>query len=245
MFNVEHYQVKTLKKLTIIVPVYNEVNTIEKIINKVFSSSILNYGIKLEVIVVDDGSTDGTSYKLSKLSKKYNLITIYHQKNKGKTAAIKTGIKHLTGDVAVIQDGDLEYNPDDFVQMLDKMKEDSVRVVYGSRRLMKTNVQYSGLSFFVGGLFLTHLTNILYGTHITDEPTCYKMFDSTLLKTVKISSNKFEFCPEVTAKISKMGERIYEVPISYHPRHIAEGKKIKMKDFFEALWVLVKYKFVN
>lgn len=234
---------KKINKLSIVIPVFNEVKTIEKIINRVFD---LDLGkIKKEIIVVNDGSTDGTLDVLKGLEKKYTIKIVNHLKNCGKSCALRSGFKKVTGDVVTIQDGDLEYNPNDFVKMLKKMSETNVRVVYGSRRLNKKNVKYSALSFYIGGMFLNHMVKILYGGNITDEATCYKMFENELLKGIKLKSKRFEFCPEVTAKILKRGIKIFEVPIFYHPRSVTQGKKIKLRDFFEAVWVLVKYRFVD
>ena len=234
---------KSIRKLSILIPVYNEEKTIEKLVKRVYG---VNLGkVKKELIVILDGPKDNTEVILNMIKDKYNLNLISYKKNKGKTWAIRQGIKKATGDVIVIQDGDLEYDPNDFKKMLKEMNKDEVKVVYGSRRLMKDNVQYSGLSFYLGGLSLTVLANLLYGTRITDEPTCYKMFDSKLLKSVNLKTERFEFCPEVTAKVSKLGHKIYEIPISYKPRHVSEGKKIKLKDYFAAVWTLIKYRFVD
>lgn len=234
---------KSLKKLSIVVPVYNEEKTVALILKKIFEVDFGKTG--LEVIVVNDGSKDKTLEILEKLKKKYPIKLVTYKDNRGKSSALREGFGYVTGDVVTVQDGDLEYSPRDFNKMLKKMLEDDVLVVYGSRRLDKTNVQYSGLSFFMGGLILTYIVNILYGSNITDEPTCYKMFESKLLKSIKLESKRFEFCPEVTAKVLKRGVKIYEVPISYHPRNVVEGKKIKLMDFFEAVWVLIKYRFVD
>lgn len=232
-----------MKKLSIVVPVYNEEKTVRKILKKVYD---VDFGkIKLEVIVVNDGSKDSSLNVLSDLKNRFPIKIISYKKNRGKSCALREGFKHVTGDVVTIQDGDMEYEPNDFVKMLEKMSENGVQVVYGSRRLNKENVQYSGLSFYAGGLLLTYMANILYGGRITDEPTCYKMFENKLLKGIKLESKRFEFCPEVTAKVLRKGIKIYEVPISYHPRNISQGKKIKLKDFFEAVWTLVKYRFVE
>lgn len=233
---------KNISKLSIVIPVFNEVNTIRLLLERVDNADI--GGIKKEIIVVNDGSKDKTLKELKKAKRdgvEFKLIN--HPKNLGKSAALRTGFRYITGEVTVIQDGDMEYDPNDFKKMIKRMKSPKVRVVYGSRRLEKKNIQYSGFSFFIGGLILTYMVNILYRGNITDEPTCYKMFDTTLLQKLKLQSQRFEFCPEVTAKILRLGEKIYEVPISYNPRHANQGKKIKARDFFEAVWVLVKYRF--
>lgn len=234
---------KSIKKLSIIIPVYNEEKTIGKILEKVYD---VDFGkTKLEVIVVNDGSKDTSLKVLEQLKNKFPIKLISYKKNRGKSCALREGFKYITGDVVTVQDGDMEYEPKDFVKMLNKMLENDVKVVYGSRRLNKENVQYSGVSFYAGGLFLTYMVNILYGAKITDEPTCYKMFESKLLKSLKLKSKRFEFCPEVTAKVLKKGCNIYEVPIFYHPRNSKQGKKIKLSDFFEAFWTLLKYRFVD
>lgn len=234
---------KQIKKLSVIVPVYNEEKTVDIILKRLFA---VNFGIiKLEVVVVNDGSIDKTLKVLEELKKKYKFKLISYKKNVGKTFALKKGFLVAKGDVIVVQDGDLEYEPRDLKKLLEKISKEGVRVVYGSRLLGVKKVNYSGLDFYIGGIFLTYLTNILYKGHITDEPTGYKMFDSSLLKSIKIKSNRFEFCPEVTAKVLKRGIEIYEVPISYTPRHRFEGKKIKMRDFLEAVWTLLKYRFVD
>lgn len=234
---------KLIKVLSVIIPVYNESGTIEKLVSRVDKVKI--DGVAKELVVVNDGSSDNTLEVLRDIEKKYKLKIVTYKKNRGKTWALRQGIKKATGDVIVVQDGDLEYDPNDFVKMIKEMKKKDVSVVYGSRRLKKDNVQYSGLSFYLGGLTLNVLANVLYGIRITDEPTCYKMFDSKLLKSVDLKTERFEFCPEVTAKVSKMGYKIHEVPISYKPRHVDQGKKIKLKDYFDAVWTLVKYRFVN
>lgn len=228
-------------KLSIIVPVYNERNTILAILAKLdkvdFSS------VEKEIVVVDDGSTDGTRDILKNLEGKYKIF--FQNKNYGKGMALRRGFKEATGDFIVVQDADLEYNPDDLKKMLQEIQKPGAQVVYGSRRLHHNyfTERHSGHIFALGGIFLTWLTNLLYGTRITDESTCYKMFKTDLLKSIDLKCERFEFCPEVTAKIAKRGIKIYEVPISYNPRRSDEGKKINWKDGLEAIWTLIKYKF--
>ena len=176
------------------------------------------------------------------MENKYKII--YHSKNQGKGAAIKTGLKQASGDYVIIQDADLEYDPKDYKKLLTTALENKAEVVYGSRRLNPKN-KYSHLSFYMGGLLLNWLARVLYGIKITDESTCYKLFKTETIKAIPLKCERFEFCPEITAKVAKRKIRIYEVPIEYYPRNKEEGKKIKWRDGFEALWVLIKYKFID
>jgi len=227
-------------KLSIIVPVYNEKNTIEQILQKLEN---LDLGVAKEIIIVDDFSTDGTREIIKKYEGKHRII--YQEKNKGKGRALRNGFAVASGDVIVVQDADLEYDPNDFKVMLAKMNESGVEVVYGSRRLQHSyfKTRHSGHIFALGGIFLTWLTNFLYRIKITDEPTCYKMIRADLLKEIDLKCERFEFCPEITAKIAKRRIKIYEVPINYYPRHKNEGKKINWRDAIEAVWTLLKYRF--
>jgi len=227
-------------KLSIVIPVFNEKNTVAEILTKVETA---NLGVEKEIIIVDDFSTDGTREILKNYESRYTII--YHDKNCGKGRALRTGFSVITGDVVVVQDADLEYNPNDFKLMLAKMAETGGQVVYGSRRLAHSyfKSRHSGHIFAVGGIALTWLTNLLYNTKLTDEPTCYKMFRTDLLKNIDLECERFEFCPEITAKIAKRGIKITEVPINYYPRHKNEGKKINWKDGIEAIWTLLKYRF--
>jgi glycosyltransferase involved in cell wall biosynthesis len=236
-------------KLSVIIPAYNEKGTILSILKKVENADI-GKNTK-EIIIVDDFSKDGTRNILKKLKKikrnakniKYKIL--FHEKNYGKGHAIKTGLKSATGDIILIQDADLEYDPKDYKNLIEPIISGKAKVVYGSRRLNKKNKQYSKLSFMLGGIVITWVTNILFLIHITDEPTCYKVFKADVIKKIKINGEKFEWEPEITAKIAKQRIRIYEVPIKYYPRSPEEGKKIKWKDGLEAIWTLIKYRFVN
>src|SRR4030043_797645 len=214
-------------KLAIIGPVYNEVKTVSQIIEKL---ERVDFGIEKEIIIVDDFSTDGTRDILKNYEGKYKIV--YHDKNYGKGRALRNGFKQASGNWLVVQDADLEYDPNDLKDLLEKTKEPGVVVVYGSRRLHHNyfEARKSGHIFALGGIFLTWLANLLYGTEITDEPTCYKMFRTDLLPELNLKCERFEFCPELTAKVAKKGIKIHEVPISYYPRHKGEGKKIKLKD---------------
>lgn len=229
-------------KLSIIVPVYNERGTIAQILEKLEKVEL---GADKEIIIVDDYSTDGTREILGLYEQKYKVV--YHKKNQGKGRALRSGFAEASGDWAVVQDADMEYDPADFKKMLEKAEETGASVVYGSRRFNRKyhyfEGRYSGHLYAVGGIFLTWLTNFLYGTKITDEPTCYKMIKMDLLKNIDLECERFEFCPEITAKVAKRRIRIHEVPISYSPRHKDEGKKINWRDGLEAIWTLIKYRF--
>lgn len=220
-------------------PVYNEKKTIREIIAKV-----LAVPIDIELVIVDDGSTDGTRDILKEYEGKPNIKVVYHQQNKGKTGAIKTGIPYTTGEIISIQDGDLETDPNDFVKLTEPIKKGEAAVVYGSRYLNRTEKSlYFAYKF--GARFLSWVVNILYCQRITDEATCYKVFRADILKQIPLQYNRFEFCPEVTAKVSKMGYKIKELPMNYYPRSFEEGKKMNWRDGIKALWVLIKFRFVN
>ncbi len=219
-------------KLSVIIPAYNEESTIQEIIAKVKAVPL-----DKEIVVVDDGSTDATSKILDCIDD----IIVIHKKNGGKGSAIRAGLEAVIGEVTVIQDADLEYDPNDFVVMLDIMQKEGVDVIYGSRVLHK-DYRISYRRYFWGGKLVTMVANILYGLSITDEPTCYKMIKTSLLKSLNLNCERFEFCPEVTAKIARRKIRLMEVPISYFPRTIEEGKKINAFDGLEAIWTLIKYR---
>jgi len=227
-------------KLSVIIPVYNEEKTIEEVIEKV-----RNVPVEKEIIVVDDGSTDRTVNILKKIeSKNYKDVKIiFKKKNEGKGSAIREGLKKVKGDVVVIQDADLEYEPMDWLKMLKVMEEKKAYVVYGSRVLSKS--KKSSFAFYLGGRILSAITNFLYQAGITDEPTCYKMFRREVIENINLRCKGFEFCPEITAKVRKKGYKIYEVPIQYLPRSVKEGKKIRWKDGLIAIWTLIKYRFID
>ena len=234
-------------KLSIIMPVYNEKNTIEEIIRRVSGVE----GIEKELIIVDDFSTDGTREFLKKNMGNCSIPQgteavkiLFHDKNLGKGMAIRTGIRNVTGDMVIIQDADLEYDPNDYLKLIKPIVEDGADVVYGSRILSHKNKK-SYLRYFIGGQLVTWLTNLLYRSSLTDEPTCYKLFRTNVLKSIKLNCTRFEFCPEVTAKVRKKGIKITEVPISYEPRKIKEGKKIRWKDGLQAIWTLLRYRFTD
>lgn len=227
-------------KLSVIVPVYNEIKTIEQIIQK-----IINVDLEKEIIIVDDGSTDGSKEYLESL-KKQNLQGInifFHEKNQGKGVAIRTGIEQVGGQMVVVQDADLEYDPNDYLRLVAPIENGEYKVVYGSRNLA---IEMPGRKLYnLGSIFLSKLANFLYGINITDEATCYKVIDTEVLKKIDLKCRRFEFCPEVTAKLSKQKYKILEIPIYYSPRSRESGKKIKLSDGLSAAWTLIKYRFIN
>ncbi len=224
-------------KLSIIIPVYNERETILKILEKVKAVPW-----EKEIIVVDDGSDDGTKTVLQHYSNK-ETVKIYHSKNTGKGAAIRTGLIQVTGDIVIIQDADLEYDPEDYPRLLKPILTGKAEVVYGSRFLG----EHKAMLFWhsLGNKLLTLITNILFDTTLTDMETGYKVFKSDLIKEMKIKSNRFNFEPEITAKVLKGGHRVYEVPISYTGREYREGKKVSWKDGLVALGCLIKYRLID
>jgi glycosyltransferase involved in cell wall biosynthesis len=226
-------------KITVVIPVYNEVNTINEIIRRVSATKL-----PTEVLVVDDGSTDGTREKLVQLAKDKSIRVVLHEKNQGKGAAVRTGIQNATQDVVIIQDADLEYNPKDYPALLKPIKEGIADVVYGSRFLGggRRPILYWNM---IANRLLTFVTNILYNNILSDMETGYKVFKRSIFKDIKLRSNRFDFEPEFTAKILKRHIRIFEVPITFNPRDYSEGKKIHMSDAFYAMWALIKYRFVE
>lgn len=227
-----------MSKLTIIIPVYNEEWTLRDLLRKV---ERVDFPIATELIIIDDASTDRTPEILGEFADRHMILR--HEQNRGKGAAIRTGLGRATGEWVVIQDADLEYDPNDLARMLEEMRAKDLTVLYGSREAGANRNRPSGPAFYLGGLFLTRLANVLYGQKITDEPTCYKMFKTEFIKGLPLVCERFEFCPEVTALTAKRGVKIAEIPISYNPRHKDEGKKIRFKDGVEAAWVLLKYRF--
>lgn len=227
-----------MKKLSIVVPVYNEKKSIELVIDKINKVKIDN--IKKEIIVVDDASTDGTSEILdSKISNKVSKI-IHHEKNTGKGGALKTGFKEATGDIVIVQDADLEYNPNEYEALIKPILEGKCDVVYGSRFKKNKELSDYKLNHFAN-IFLTKLSNLLTRYKLTDMETCYKVFKSEIIKSINIEEKRFGFEPEITAKLAKKKVKLIEVPISYNPRRKDEGKKIGIKDGFRALYCIIKY----
>lgn len=226
-------------KLSVIIPVYNEVESIKVILERVHATNLVS-----EIVVVDDGSKDGTRDVLKSLDGKDTVRVILHDVNKGKGAAVRTGMEAATGDIMLIQDADLEYDPRDFPELLKPIQEGLADVVYGSRFLGRAH-RVTMFWHMVANRMLTFMTNILYNTILTDMETGYKVFRREVIKGMVIRANSFNFEPEFTAKILKRKYRIFEVPITFNPRDYSQGKKIKMHDAFEAVWALIKYKFVD
>jgi dolichol-phosphate mannosyltransferase len=221
--------------VSVIVPVYNEASHVDELLQAIRSSPV-----KKEIIIVDDGSTDGTREKLQALPSVDDVTIVFHERNCGKGAAIRTALAYARGEYVLIQDSDLEYDPQDYAALLRPLEEGRTNVVYGVR----PDRPDRGLRFFLGAKLLTHLTNFLYGAGIHDEATCYKVIRRSLLARMHLDCRRFEFCPEVTAKLCRMGEKIGEVPVSYHPRSTVEGKKIRHSDGWLAIWTLIRYRFV-
>lgn len=221
--------------MSVIVPVYNEVLHLEELLQAVLASPV-----RKEVIIVDDGSTDGTREKLLAMPHRDDVAIVFHEKNCGKGASIRTALSYARGEYVLIQDSDLEYDPKDYPALMKPLTEGKANVVYGVR----PDRPERGLRFFLGAKLLTHLTNLLYRAGIHDEATCYKVFRRHLLAQLRLECRRFEFCPEVTSKLCRLGERIAEVPISYNPRSAEEGKKIRHSDGWLAIWTLIRYRFL-
>jgi len=224
-------------KLSVIIPVYNEIETLKPLLDKV-----LAVPLEKEIIIVDDLSTDGTR-NLLKTIKNDNITIIYHDKNKGKGSAIRTGLQYVSGDVVIVQDADLEYDPNDYLKLIEPIKAGKADVVYGSRFMGRP--EQMTFAHLFGNKLLTWITNILYGSKLTDMSTCYKMIKTPVIKSIKLRSTRFEFCPEITAKLLKNKKEILEIPITYTARNWNEGKKITWKDGFEHIWALIKYRFTD
>ena len=225
-------------KLSVIIPVYNEAGTLAEIINRVRAT-----GLADEIIVVDDGSCDQSPAILTQLQNKAQppLRLLRHECNRGKGAAMRTGLAAVTGDLVLVQDAGLEYDPADYAALLAPFADPSIAVVYGSRNLRRN--PRSSWSFYWGGRLLSWIANWLFGSHITDEATGYKVIKTGLLRELGLETDGFEFCPEVTAKLLQRRVAIKEVPISYNPRSWDEGKKIQWADGLVAIWTLVRYRF--
>lgn len=224
-------------RLSIIVPVYNEEKTLREIVSRVQGAC----GDFSEIIFVDDGSTDSSLEIMKEVARDQD--TIITKKNGGKGSAVRKGYEVAKGNYVIVQDADLEYSPEEIPGLLEYAEKHNVRALYGSRRLKKQK-QYEHITFFIGGSLLTYIGNVLYGMHLTDQPTCYKMVRGDVLKTITLKENDFRFDPELTCVLARRGITIHEQPISYHPRSLKEGKKICWKDWFKWVWVFVKMRFI-
>ena len=257
-------------KLSIVIPVFNENRTVDQLLTLVMNAPVPGWSV--EVIAVDDGSTDGTDRVLKAWEQQWNssravqrvsndldersisdkeahasrsFSLLLQPKNRGKGAALRSGFELATGDVVLIQDADLEYDPADYPALLQPLSEHRTRVVYGSRILHPDNHSYSALRFYLGGRLVTWFTNLLFGSRLTDEPTGYKVFRRDVLQRIPLECEGFEFCPEITAKLLRLKEPIWEVPIHYRPRKPDEGKKIGWLDGIEALQTLWRWRWKN
>ncbi len=229
-------------KVSILIPVYNEERTVSQILEQVRAVDLSP--LEKEIIVVDDGSQDGSVEILSQEAQRGDITFVRHERNQGKGAAVRTAMAHATGDIFLIQDADLEYDPRDYPSLLRPILERRAEVVYGSRFLGGPR---KAMLFWhmVANKLLTLITNILYDSILSDMETCYKVFKAEVVRSIPLRARGFEFEPEITAKILKRGYRIFEVPITYTGREYHEGKKIKARDAFIALWTLLKYRFVD
>ncbi len=232
-------------KISILIPAFNEKATICKILNAVVAADTL--GLEKELIIVDDGSTDGTSQILDELDRSDypGAKVIHHDKNRGKGAALRTAQAQITGQVVIIQDADLEYDPRDYPELLQPIVEGRADVVFGSRISGGRITRAFKFWHLCANRFLSFLTNVIYDCTLTDMETCYKAMRSDVFKKVQIKSDRFDFEPEITAKVLKQGLRVYEMPIAYFGRDYSEGKKIGWRDGVAAIWALVKYRFVD
>lgn len=244
-------------RLSIIIPVYNEENLVVTLLRKI-GALTLDHGLDKEVIVVDDGSNDRTLERIREWidsGKGRGVRLICHDRNRGKGAAVRTGMNAATGDILIIQDADLEYDPEDINRVASPIVTDGVQIVYGSRILMEKALGRSGICglitgkhphsyvlAYLGGVAITQWTNLVTGANLTDEPTCYKCFRRTALEGIVIDCDDFSWEPEITVKLLRKGYRIEEVPISYHPRRNSEGKKINWKHGVAALWTVLRYR---
>ncbi len=226
-------------KITVIIPVYNEVESIREIIKRVKATKLAH-----EIIIVDDGSQDGTREAIKTLNGRGNVRVLLHERNLGKGAAVRTGLAAAQGDVLLIQDADLEYDPRDYPKLIQPLKEGIADVVYGSRFLGGPR-RATMFWHMVANQTLTLMTNILYDTILSDMETGYKVFRRKVIEGMRLRAKSFDFEPEFTAKVLKRRYRIYEVPIAFNPRDYSQGKKIKLQDAFAAVWTLLKYKFMD
>lgn len=228
-----------MNKITILIPVYNEVNTLMQMVEKVEQTNFCN--LEKEIILIDDCSDDGTK----ELYKDIPHKVLYHNYNQGKGAALRTGLTEATGDIIIIQDADLEYDPIDYIPLIKLILDGHADVCYGSRLTGGKPSRSFMFTHLLGNKFLSLLTNILYGSTLTDMETCYKAFRAEFIKDITIKSDRFDFEPEITAKVLKKHARLYELPISYYGREFSEGKKITWRDGIFAIIALIKYRFTD
>ncbi len=224
--------------LSVVMPVYNERNTLEEIVGRV-----LAVPLRIELVAVDDASTDGSREILERLSREHGFRVYRQERNQGKGAAVRRGIAEATGDIIVVQDADLEYSPEEFPELIELIVKGKADAVFGSRFIGRHRCFL--FTHYLANLFLNLVTNVLYNTTMTDMETCFKAVRSELLKSLDLRSDRFGIEPEITAKLFKRGARVYEVPITYEGRDYSEGKKITWKDGFPALWTLIKYRFTD
>lgn len=230
-------------KLSVIIPVYNENAHIDEVISKIKAVTLIK-GVEKELIIIDDGSTDGTATRLENYKDDKTIIVHSSRINFGKGTAIRIGLTYATGEIIIIQDGDLEYDPEDYNKLLEPILNKQAKVVYGSR-FFSGKVQGMRWANWLANRILRFAVLIFFGAKLTDEATAYKVFTNDVLRGVELKAKKFEFCPEITAKVLKAGYKIYEVPISYNPRSLIEGKKITWRDGFSAIWTLFWYRFFD
>jgi dolichol-phosphate mannosyltransferase len=226
-------------RISILIPVYNEFRTFSQVLERVLRAPLPG-GCEKEIVVIDDGSTDGTARAIAEFAREGVILAHRSAVNEGKGAAIRAGLALASGDLILIQDGDLEYDPDDYYSLVEPILRGEAEVVYGSRFPGARNM---ALRNRVANAVLTAAANLLYNSRISDEATAYKAFRAPVLRALQLECKHFEFCAEVTAKLCKLGFRIHEVPIHYNARGIADGKKIRARDGFEALWTLIRYRF--
>jgi len=226
-------------KLSVVIPCYNEERTLAAVLERVIAAPPAD--VAKEILVIDDGSRDRSLGIAQEFAERHPGVFAHKQpSNQGKGAAVRAGFEKATGDIVLIQDADLEYDPDDYPALLAPFERPDVLVVYGSRIRGSRNRSYN--RYYWGGRAVTFFTNLIYGSHLTDEPTGYKVFRRSFLQTIPLECNGFEFCPEITAKVLRRNVVIHEVPIAYHPRSFEEGKKINWRDGFAALWTLLRFR---
>ena len=224
-------------------PVYNEANTIHEIIKRIEAVDLGD--VRKELIIVDDASKDGTRETLDELRKNGSHKVYFHAQNMGKGAALRTALTYAKGDIIIIQDADLEYDPAEYAELIKPILMGRADVVYGSRLSGAKVARAFNFWHFIGNKMLTLITNVLYNSILSDMETCYKVFRADVIKNLQIKSNRFDFEPEITAKILKRKHKLYEMPISYYGRDFSEGKKITWRDGFAAIWALIKYRFMD